>query len=203
MGAGRVGAQSITQWFSRLTGCPQGPQALEQWKNAPAAGLAAAINGRVFSDPLGHFSAIRAQLGQYYPEQIRLLKIIAQAAMMSQCGQYNYQRCRKRGDFLAAQLSLNCFLQTGLTMVYLLNKQYAPYYKWLHRGVKDLPRLPQSYSQFDRLCRTQNDAERLELIERICINTAAELCRQGLSTQSGSFLFHHCAEMKRRVHNLK
>ncbi len=106
LSAGRVGCLCTPHWFRRYTGCPQGPQTLTQWRRVPESFLATATNGAVFDDPLGEFTAIREHLLRYYPEDVRIKKIVARAAVMAQAGQYNYPRCRKRGDTVAAQLAL-------------------------------------------------------------------------------------------------
>lgn len=53
-GAGeRVGCLSIQRWFLKYTGTPLGPQTLEEWRKVPESFLATAVNGEIFSDPLG------------------------------------------------------------------------------------------------------------------------------------------------------
>ena len=55
----------------------------------------------------------------------------------SQSGQYNYARCMQREDEVAATLALNEFIDQTLSLLYLLNKKYKPYYKWSYYGLKD------------------------------------------------------------------
>lgn len=89
-------------------------------------------------DGPGVFSSIRKGLLGYYPEDVRLKKISVRAAQMAQSGQYNYARCLCRDDMVAAKWTLLRFIKATISMTYLLNKKYAPYYKWSHRGLKDL-----------------------------------------------------------------
>ena len=56
---------------------------------------------------------------------------------MAQSGQYNYARCMQREDEVAATLALNEFIDQTLSLLYLLNKKYKPYYKWSYYGLKD------------------------------------------------------------------
>ena len=195
---GRVGCLCIQQWFTRYTGLPEGPETLSQWRRVPEAFLATATNGQVFADPQGHFTAIRDQLLRFYPEDVRIKKIVARAAVMAQAGQYNYPRCLRRGDTVAAQLALAEFTRAALSMVYLLNRRYAPFYKWMHRGLRGLPILPRAGEQLAALSRA-HDADAEERIEGVCLAVATELRRQGLSGRTDAFLQEHCMEMMGRI----
>lgn len=197
--AGRVGCLCTQHWYRRYTGFPAGPETLAQWRRVPEAYLATATNGVVFADPLGRFSAVRQKLLAGYPEDVRRKKLAARAAVMAQAGQYNYPRCLKRGDLVAAQLARAEFMQAGLSMVYLLNRRYAPFYKWMHRGLEGLPALPRAQEQFGQLAREPEGAQAVERIEGICLTVAAELRRQGLSAARGSFLLPHAAEIMEHI----
>ena len=199
LSGGRVGCLCTPMWYRKYTGCPNGPETLAQWRRVPEHFLATATNGAVFFDPLGEFSAVRNRLKQGYPEDVRVKKIVARAAVMAQAGQYNYPRCRRRGEVVAAQLALAEFLRAAMSMVYLLNRQYAPYYKWMHRGLQGLPKLPRVRELLEQLS-TERDGEQAEqLIERICLLTVGELRRQELTGRSDAFLQAHCAEMMQRI----
>ena len=198
-GSGRVGCLCTQQWYRRYTGLPEGPRTLAEWRRVPEAFLATAVNGEVFDDPLGQFSAVRDRLLAYYPEDVRCKKIAARAAVMAQAGQYNYHRCVKRGEMVAAQLALAEFMRAGMSMVYLLNRRYAPFYKWMHRGLEGLPKLPRAHGQFARLAGEAPGAQAEEIMEGICLTVAAELRRQGLSGSSDSFLQTHAAEVMAHI----
>lgn len=195
--AGRIGCLCIEDWYARFTGLPQGPQTLAQWRRVPEAFLATATNGQVFCDPLGRFTAIRQHLLGFYPEDIRLKKLAARAAAMAQAGQYNYPRCVQRGEIVAAQLALGEFMRAAMSLGYLLNRHYAPFYKWMHRGLRELPKLPRLYDQMQALCQQGADAQ--TVIEGVCINAAAELRRQGLSDSASSYLLDHCPQIMEHI----
>ena len=108
-----------------------------RWLHLPEDKLAAVTGGAVFEDGLGEFSAVREELRKYYPEDVRIKKIAARAAKMAQSGQYNYGRCMRRGDTVAAMLALDEFVRQAISMVYLLNRTYMPYYKWMFRGMEN------------------------------------------------------------------
>lgn len=198
-GQGRVGVLCIQDWYKRYTSFPSGPHTLAEWRRVPEAFLATAVNGEVFSDPLGRFSSVRRHLLSYYPEDIRLKKLANRAALMAQAGQYNYLRCAKRGETVAARLALADFARAAMSMGYLLNRQYAPFYKWMHQGLRSLPKLPRLYDQIGQLFQTERPAEVEEGIEGICINAVAELRRQDLSYSLDSFLLAHSGELLSRI----
>ena len=103
------------------------------------------------------------------PEDVRRKRLAARIALMAQSGQYNYLRCRKHGEPVAAFLALSEFLQHGLAAVYYLNRRWMPFYKWAHRGVRELPLLHETSDLFLKLADPANAASMAEeLIEEIC-----------------------------------
>ena len=199
-GERRVGPMRISDFYFKFTGVIGAPQTLDQWREIPETFLAAAVNGEVFRDDLGEFSKLRDILSAFYPEDIRLKKIVARAAIMAQAGQYNYPRCIQRGERVAAQNALSEFINAASSMVYLLNKKYMPFYKWAHRGMKDLPILNEVYTLLSILCSDETkEGEQIDIIEEICVSVKQELMRQKLSEADENFLLDHCEGMKRKI----
>ncbi len=139
VGGNRRGVMTIEDFYSRFLGAPTAPDTQNRWLYTPSASLAAASNGEVFTDPLGAFSAVRAQLKAGYPEDIRKKKLAAHTVFMAQAGQYNYARCIARKESGAAQLAVFEFVKHAISVIYLLNRQYEPFYKWAYRGMTKLP----------------------------------------------------------------
>jgi len=193
-GGGRVGVLSIPNWYHRYTGGPAGPETLAQWRAVPESFLATAVNGAVFHDPLGEFSAVRQRLLAFYPEDIRLKKLAARCAVMAQAGQYNFPRCLRRDEGVAARLALAEFTKAAMSAAYLLSRRYAPYYKWMHRGLLDLPLLPELHGLLAGL--TDDDTQG---VEAVCALIAGELRRQGLSGSNSTFLLDHCPHIVDRI----
>lgn len=81
----------------------------------------------------------REALLAHYPQDVRLRKIAALCITLAQTGQYNFLRSLKRGELFAAEYSAMKFCADAIALVFLLNRRYAPFYKWLHRAVRDLP----------------------------------------------------------------
>ena len=171
VGGSRHGVIRMADFFSDKTGSPDGELSPEQWFSLPEYALLEATNGAVFADHYGQFTAIRETLG-YFPEDIRRKKLAGHLLLMTQAGQYNYNRCVARGETAAAQLAVFEFTQSALHSIYLLNRVYMPYYKWSFRGLKDLPLLSQQAKPLEHLITTGNDPEQAKekavLIEQIC-----------------------------------
>ena len=101
-GGGRVGVFSIPRFYREFTESGV-------WSEMQDEKLAMAVNGEVFADPLGEFSAIRGKLQTGMPFEIWKRKIANAVALTAQAGQYNYARCKKRNDAVAASFALQEF----------------------------------------------------------------------------------------------
>lgn len=188
-GGNRRGVMKISEFYSRMIGCPGVPESWEQWLAIPEYALAQAVNGQVFRDDLGEFSRIRNELVRGYPEDVRKKKIAARAALMAQAGQYNYSRCRRRGEYGAAALAAAEFAKAAISMVFLLNNRYTPYYKWMLRAMGELPVLGDLRPSMELLLAGGDDQSRR--IEEICGRVVRELQRQGLTGGNWEYLEPH------------
>ena len=200
VGGSRHGVIKTGDFYLAKTGSRTGFDSVNRWMTTLDSCLAAATNGEVFRDDLGEFSRIRQSLLNM-PQDVRLKKLAGHLIMAAQAGQYNYPRCVRRGDTVAAQLAIAEFTRAAMSMVYLLNRSYAPYYKWTHRGMKNLEKLPRVAVQLEKLSRGEGEAQ--EIIEGICLNVSAELRRQQLTTREDTFLIDLCADMMQRIQDPK
>ncbi len=108
------------------------------WSRLSEDRLATATNGEIFRDDLGAFTAIRKELMSYYPKSVWLLKLADALHTFSQNGQYNYPRMMARKDYVTANICVNQAVKAAMEIIYLLNKTYAPYYKWMWKGLEGL-----------------------------------------------------------------
>jgi hypothetical protein len=199
-GEQRLSAMRFTDFYMKFTGLPRAPESLAEWRRIPEHFLSAATSGAVFADALGAFSAIRNHLLDFYPEDIRLKKIAARAAVMAQAGQYNYARCVERGEAVAAQRALSEFIGAACSMAHLLNRKYTPWYKWAHRSLKGMRIIPEAYDLIGQLCVEGSTARQMQyLIEEICAAVLRELRARGLSAAESDFLLDHCPEIMLRI----
>lgn len=199
-GRNRRGAMLTGDFYEQFTGQREGPETLMEWLHIPEYSLACAVNGAVFRDDLGEFSKIRKKLSDGYPEDVRLKKMAARAALMAQSGQYNYERCRKRGEYGAAAMALSEFVQNGLSMIFLLNRCYMPYYKWAFRASRELPVLSGTAKKLETLLTGGESREdSMGMIEAISGEIIGELKRQDLTGGSWDYLEPHGLELMGRI----
>lgn len=203
---GRVGPLSIEGFYARFTGLPQPPREWKQWRAIPEHFLAVCTNGDVFHDRRGLFTAFREALLAYYPEDVRLKKMAARCMGMAQAGQYNLLRSLRRGESAPSMLAAARFSEQAISMIFLLNRRYMPFYKWAHRAVGELPLLGQEASAcVTRLAALDWTAgPRMEeragaIVESLCAEVAARLRAEGLSDAQGDWLLEHGPSVQSRI----
>jgi len=196
----RVGAGRTSDFFRRFTGFDRPPETIQEWLRIPEVNLATCTNGRVFCDPLGSFSRWRQILLDYYPEDVRLKKIAALCLSIGQTGQYNFARSVRRAESFSTTYSIVKFCADAIALVFLLNRRYAPFYKWLHRAVRELPLLGREvHERVGILLKTIEPGHQEEGIETVAILLADELRRQGLSDWPGDFLLDHAPRVQAKI----
>jgi len=203
-GEGRVGVFEIGAFYRRFIGLERPPSELAEWLMLPENALAACTNGRVFVDSPGEFTRFREALLAFYPEDVRKKKIAARCMTMGQAGQYNFPRSVKRGDRFAARYAETKFCADALSAAFLLNRRYTPFYKWMHRAVKDLPILGRwMHEEIAALLRETEDSAKEDRIEGICGALILEFASQGLSDLESSFLPDHGPGIQARIEDEK
>lgn len=196
---GRVGLRTTEGFYHTLLGCEGIPQSADQWLEVPESALAAAVNGEVFMDNHGGFSAMRQALVAHYPEDVRLRKLACCCAMAAQTGQYNYARSYLRGDSVAMGVIKGRFAENAARAVFLLNRVYAPFYKWTYRALGGLgPLGEQTREKLEKLF-AADDREAVEIIEDISAGIIAQLRAEGLSSSDSDFLMDHCGELLMKI----
>lgn len=191
-GGGRVGVMSLEGFYERFTGLKHPPTDAMEWLRIPEDFLATATNGAVFYDPSGIFTAWRNHLLNFYPDDVMRKKLAAKCAVMEKSGQYNYPRCLKRGDVVAASFACSEFIQAAFGALYLLNGEYMPYYKWWVRGSERFTVLREAVVKLQALAAladTERDGlEKTALIESVCADVANYLCDWGYTNTREAFL---------------
>jgi hypothetical protein len=196
----RVGVSRTADFFRRFTGLDRPPTTLPEWLRIPEPNLATCTNGKVFCDPLDDFTRWRQALLDYYPEDVRLKKIASLCITIAQTGQYNFARSMRRGELFSASYSVVKFCTDAIALVFLLNRRYAPFYKWLHRAVKDLPLMGHEVHKCVGALLTAAEPEQQEeTMEAASVLLADELRRQGLSDSPSDFLLDHAPRVQAHI----
>ena len=195
------GVMTITEFYREYTGKKEGPEMIGDWLYIPSHFLCEATNGEVFYDPFGEFTRIREKIKYGMPEDVRLKKISSCALLMAQSGQYNFSRCLSHGESGAARLALSEFVQKSIEMVFLLNKEHMPYYKWSFRAMKNLDILGEKAIILEKLLDTPNEfsQEISQGIESFCASVVGELKSQGLTDFDDDYLERHAYSINEKI----
>ncbi|MBQ6358702.1 MAG: DUF4037 domain-containing protein [Clostridia bacterium] len=184
VGGARHGVLRTADFFTEKVGAPDGILTMDQWLKLPQQALLEATAGEIFRDDLGEVTTIRTALSTM-PEDVRRKRLAGHLLVMAQAGQYNYLRCLKHGEPAAGQLAVNEFVKSCIEVVFLLNKAYAPYYKWSFRALRRLPRLSLTAETLEYLLTTGNDQSlaesKYDMIESTASDIIDELQTQGLT----------------------
>lgn len=209
----RDGVFTIKSFFKELLGSHFILENTLDWFYLDEAVLSMLQNGKIFKEGENSFNEWRLQFS-YYSEDVRLKKIMSCIAKMAQSGQYNYARMMKRGDIVAANHALSQFIEETLKVLYLLNRQYCPYYKWRFALAKQMfkekivlcqleslvqaPFEPLLYKETEERERRASDIK-VKWIEEISHAVIEELKRQHLTDHDASFLQDHLENIRTRI----
>jgi len=208
-GIKRTGVFEINSFYEKFTGLNSPPSNWNEWINIKETNLASCTNGKIFHDSLGEFSGYRKKLLEFYPEEVRLKKIADRCFVISREGQYNFIRCAARGESVAASLAEAKFIEASVSLAFLINWSYTPYYKWMHRALYYLPvlgvKLHELLHKLSSVYFCGNAEEmfnsKAELIETICGYIIEELNRQQISSIKSPFLMDHCPAIINLIDN--
>ena len=167
-GGNRCGVFRTDEWYRGKTGIPGAPSGWRDFIPLPDYALAEVTNGEVFLDEYGEFSSIR-RAWQEPPEDYVSKKICGALISMSQSGEYNYPRCRRRGDLAAAHLCADEFVKAAITAVMWSCERPVPYYKWSFRALRELEKekgLPMISEALEEIFYTKDISELIKKVSK-------------------------------------
>lgn len=204
-GAGRVGVSSVSGFYERILGkenchnlTKEVTSADFDWKNIPDEALAAAVNGEVFADGDGSFTAIRRVLQAGFPKSMLYLKLAESCAGFSQAAQYNFPRMKGRGDAVAAALSLTEGLKQAMKLIFYMEGDYPPHEKWLYRGILEKAEYKEAAELIGKLA-VENDNTVMEMTERLAAVLSEKLYEKNFVSSTEGYLEAHAAELLRKA----
>lgn len=134
----RSGALCTQDWFYEQLGVLVPIREESAWLRTSDPKLRWVTNGEIWHDPLGRVTEFRKDLA-YYPEEAWRKRVANKALLVQILGPYQIERAIQRGDRLLPFLSRTYFVRESLHLVFLLNGEYAPFFKWLLRAFEELP----------------------------------------------------------------
>ena len=133
---------------------------------------------------------------------VRIQEHFLATCTSGQSGQYNYPRLMRRGDPSGARLALAEFLNAALSMLYLLNFRYEPFYKWQFAGAKELVAMSDALPYLREIAclSTRRDgADIVSHIENVAGAAIRELKLQGLTDAAGDYLEPHAHSIMSKI----
>lgn len=197
-GTARHGVRETQTFFRELTGFYPAPETNMQWLRTEQHRLACAVNGEIFFDGGGDVTAARQALTAM-PEDVRLKKLAKHVALAAQAGQYNYSRSLAHGQKGSAALSLSRFAEEYTRAAFLMNRRYAPFYKWLLPAGAKLPVLGEEISRLTRLVTDPLKETAAAEIESLAAAMIGALTAAGLTDHPAAFLEPHAYEIMNRI----
>lgn len=196
----RVGLFSIEEFYYRYTSFKEFPISDMDFLKIPESFLATATNGEVFFDNCKIFTRYRTYLKKFYPDDVMKKKLAAYLFQMGQAGQYNLKRSLDRKDFSAVFFSKSEFLEGLFGALFLLIKEYMPYYKLRYRKLKKLGCYPQALLEDIKRFQMENDRLKLiNLAENLSIYIKEILKIRHMTNSDENFLVEQAKEVQNSI----
>lgn len=132
---------NLHSFLRRTVGLDRAPQTWQEWLNIPEEDIIHVVNGELWLDQRGEFSAVRNVFLGYYPEPVRLRRIAHWCRYFSGMGVYALKRAMLRDNEFYATTRFSTAIRLGIQLAFLLDKVYFPYDKWLMAYFEQLPRM--------------------------------------------------------------
>lgn len=130
---------AVEDFFARFLGREGLPQSDLEWIQLCEVDLFHVTAGRVMYDGPGKLSEWRSYLS-YYPDNVWKKRLADWCMYITgREAPYNLHRVSKRDDDLTCMIYFGLCLKRLMELTFTLNRQYAPYTKWLNRTFRTLP----------------------------------------------------------------
>lgn len=192
-GRSRRGVIRISDFYRELTGAERYEEI--DWRTVGGPSLAATVNGEVYRDDEGIFTAFREQLKRGYPEEIRYLKLAESAARFAQTAQYNYTRMLDRGDTLTAGMMLWEGIKEAMKLQHYIEGRYPLHDKWLLRSMQESEAGQRAAELLQEIGAGGAAQETAMAVEKLAGFFSGELYREGFISDTDSYLDAHSEEL--------
>jgi hypothetical protein len=156
---------TVREFFGRILGFdPRSPIGAAEWLRTPTQFLRALTAGAVFEDGSGALSAARGAL-QWYPHDVWLYVLACQWRRLAQEEPFA-GRCAQVGDDLGSTLIAARLARDVMRLCFLLEREYAPYSKWIGTAFSRLACGPTLAPTLRALMHASSWNERAPLLDR-------------------------------------
>lgn len=136
-------------------------------------------HGALFHDGSGRLSALRERY-RAYPEDVWRLRLATCFYDIAHYGEYNFVwRLVERNDAIAKQIALGHFSKAVMRLPFYLDRDFAPYWKWLPHEFRKRGYSRSIEEQLTELPR-RTPAEQAKTIRDICDELREQLLRSGV-----------------------
>lgn len=170
-------------------------QLIVYWDDLADESLAAAVNGEVFRDEEGTFSAIQEFLRTGMPKEVYYLKLTNACARFAQAAQYNFSRMAGRNDMVAAAISLAEGMKQAMKILYYLAGRHPLHDKWLYRGIAEMADYEKEAQLILEIVENEDVPQQTALVEELAQRLADRLYEADLISSRESFLEFHVDEL--------
>ncbi len=157
------------------------------------------VSGAILNDPRGRFvSSLARWRRAYFPEDVwrrRLGEAVRATAAMIRSS----DRLFARQESVTMAFSVGTALQNAMHVVFLLNREWTPPYKWRHRAFKALPDVAAGLREpLERVATAEQPLERIGALWTLNDRLGRVLLERDLST-SGDDLAGAALDIESRI----
>jgi len=191
---------SVDGFFNLRVGRIEPPTRAKDWLYCREHGIFDVTHGEVFYDGPGILTRRREEFGRYYPRDVWLKRLSACCMWIYGYGDLNFSRAIKRKDLTVTHIVLTHFVEEFMQFIFLVNRQYAPYWKWRRHELLKLPCLANEVDRLIALLVENHDWS----VREQAVRDSDRLVRKWLVDQqlSSLSLEANLALHARDVHNL-
>jgi hypothetical protein len=196
----RDGVISTERFYRSYLGTDSPPETIRDWLLLPEEALSLCTNGAIFVDPLGGFTGMRRALLAYFPRDLWLKKIASRCSAVGKHGQYNLWRAHQRGDRIAFLYHKARFAREAAALVFLLQRTYRPFAKWIFHGLRSLGHLGSTVHEYLLRLASSDSSQALQAGIEGCLGVLIdELVNQELAERGGPFLLDYGVQIQRTI----
>ncbi len=192
LGGTGLSITGLESYLKATIGIDHAPVSYADWLGAPEEDIIHIVNGEVWLDETGRFTAIRTAFQGYYPEPVRLRRIAHWCRYFSGMGSYALKRAILRDNEYYATITFSRAVRWAVQLAFMLEKQYYPYDKWTYAFFRRLPRLHAPMAPLvDEAVRLSTPWQRkLELLNRMADVIDHFLVEDGIIQPHPTFAEH-------------